>query len=220
MSKYSRWQNIHSASVPHVCALLIIVDKLNTFTIYSWKLQSNWIEKKDMVPLLVNTHSSLISECNHCNRYVHSRRMLTPSDLRRWITSIAFIFASLFTEIEAIEVIHLLQSAGLCFLRPWAFQLQWDTKYHGILPWADIRSALISCIVGCQWTVNCLLGIFRYFYQVNFSHQNIVNRKEEVGLDIRFSGVQKIHMQMRIWKRLWWWCNMAFRLADTRHFHE
>ncbi len=52
--------------------------------------------------------------------------------------------------------------------------------------------------------------------------QNIVNRKDEVGLDIRFSGVQKIHMQMRIWKRiwLWWWCNMAFRLADIGHFHE
>ncbi len=30
---------------------------------------------------------------------------------------------------------------------------------------------------------------FRHFYQVNFSHKNIVNRKNEVGLDIRFSGV-------------------------------
>ncbi len=65
--------------------------------------------------------------------------------------------------------------------------------------------------------------IFRHFYQVNFSRQNIVNREgrvQEVGLDIRFSGVQQIHMQMKIWKRLWWWCNMLFRLADTGHFHE
>ncbi len=31
--------------------------------------------------------------------------------------------------------------------------------------------------------------IFRHFYQVNFSCQNEVNRKGEVGLDIRFSGV-------------------------------
>ena len=62
--------------------------------------------------------------------------------------------------------------------------------------------------------------IFRHFYQVNFSRQNKVNRKDEVGLDIRFSGVQKIHIQMRIWKRLWWWCNMAFSLADTGLFHE
>ena len=70
--------------------------------------------------------------------------------------------------------------------------------------------------------------LFRHFYQVNFSCQNIVNRKDEVGLDIRFSGVQKIHMQMRTWKRLWWWSNMAnfikwslmvgFRLADTGIF--
>ncbi len=60
--------------------------------------------------------------------------------------------------------------------------------------------------------------IFRHFYQVNFSRQNIVNRKDEVGLDVRFSGGQKIHMQMRIWKRLVWW-SMAFRLSDTGHFH-
>ena len=31
--------------------------------------------------------------------------------------------------------------------------------------------------------------IFRHFYQVNFSRQNVVNRKDEVGLHIRFSGV-------------------------------
>ena len=59
----------------------------------------------------------------------------------------------------------------------------------------------------------------RAFYQVNFSRQNIVNRKDEVGLVIRFSGVQRIHLQMGIW-RLWWWSNMAFRLADTVHFNE
>ena len=48
----------------------------------------------------------------------------------------------------------------------------------------------------------------------------LVNRKDEVGLGTRFSGVQKFHMQMKIGKRLWWWSNMAFRLADTGHFHE
>ena len=31
--------------------------------------------------------------------------------------------------------------------------------------------------------------IFRHFNRVNFSRQNIENRKDEVGLDIRFSGV-------------------------------
>ncbi len=44
--------------------------------------------------------------------------------------------------------------------------------------------------------------MFRNFYQVNFSRQNIENKKDEVGIDIRFSGVQEIHIQMRIWKRL------------------
>ena len=61
-------------------------------------------------------------------------------------------------------------------------------------PWAQI---LICQSISSSPT-------FRHFYQVNFSRQNIVNRKDEVGLDIRFSGVQNIHMQMRIWKRLWW----------------
>ncbi len=31
--------------------------------------------------------------------------------------------------------------------------------------------------------------VFRHFYQVNFSRQNIVNGKDEVCLDIKFSGV-------------------------------
>ena len=42
-----------------------------------------------------------------------------------------------------------------------------------------------------ELTINLglLFPIFRHFYQVNFSCQNIVKRKDEVGLDIRFSGV-------------------------------
>ncbi len=44
-----------------------------------------------------------------------------------------------------------------------------------------------SQILSSQSISSCAL--FRHLYQVNFSRQNIVNRKDEVGLDIKFSGV-------------------------------
>ncbi len=74
---------------------------------------------------------------------------------------------------------------------------------------------MISChlcilqILSSQSISSC--AIFRLFYQVNFSRQNIVNGKDEVGLDIRFSGVHgDSYMQMRTGKRLWWWSNVVF----------
>ncbi len=41
--------------------------------------------------------------------------------------------------------------------------------------------------------------IFRHFYQVNFSRQNVVNRNDGVGLLLRFSGVDRDSDSDEIW---------------------
>ncbi len=53
-------------------------------------------------------------------------------------------------------------------------------------------------------------AIFRHFYQVNFYCQNVVNRKDEVGLDIRFSGVHEDSYQ--------WWGDLFRCRIDLLNF--
>ncbi len=45
----------------------------------------------------------------------------------------------------------------------------------------------------------CGYVIFRHFYQVNFSRQHVLNRKDGVGLLLRFSGVHRDSYSDEIW---------------------
>ncbi len=70
-----------------------------------------------------------------------------------------------FTEIEAIEVIHLLQSAGLLFLKPWAFKSQWHSATSGSWIHATIDLYHLHYFYTCKLAtvVVTLASMLRWF---------------------------------------------------------
>ena len=98
---------------------------------------------------------------------------LWPLDWSRWISWVLLFF----TEIEAIDVIPFLQSAGLWFLSLWAFQSQWGAFHLEMRPYyisytpqwpclfyAGMLKWWISDIEFASWITTCLL-IWSLFHE-------------------------------------------------------